>query len=92
MALKQISFFIFFTVTSFLVCSSCSRKPTHDNLIKFIKAEKALRSRVGQAQGIEDSLKALREKHGIDTNISYADLIDEPDAWVDILNELKIGK
>ncbi|MGB3341965.1 MAG: hypothetical protein WBB37_10850 [bacterium] len=92
MALKQRYTFIFFAVASCFVCLSCSRKSVNDKLIEYIKAEKALRYRIGQVPGIEDSVKMLSKKHGIDLTESYADLVRKPEAWVEILQELKNEK
>jgi hypothetical protein len=91
-ALRQRYTFIFFAAASFFVCSSCSRNSVNDKLIEYIKAEKALRDRIGEVPGIEDSVKILSEKHGIDLTKSYADLARKPEAWVEILQVLKNEK
>ena len=92
MALRQQYTFILFAVASFFVCTSCSRNPVNDKLIEYLKAEKALRDRIGQVPGIEDSVKILSKKHGIDLTESYADLVRKPEAWIEILQELKNEK
>lgn len=92
MALKQQYTVIIFALTSLLVCLSCSRKPEHKKLVDYIKAEKALRDRIGHLPTIEDSVKLLREEHNVDLIESYADLIRKPDAWVEILQKLKNEK
>jgi len=91
-ALKQQSSIIFFMIASFFACQGCSRKSTEDKLVEYIKAEKALRDRIGLVPGIEDSVKMLGKEHGIDLTASYAELTRKPQAWIEILQELKSGK
>ena len=94
MALKHKFPFIFI----FIVCAilflffKCSRKPSYDVLIEYIKEEKALRGRLGQVRGVEDSVKMLSKEYGVDLTGSYADLVNDPEAWVEILQALKNEK
>ncbi|MGB3478881.1 MAG: hypothetical protein WBB67_06955 [bacterium] len=70
----------------------CTRKKPHTNLVEYIKAEKALRSRIGQEPWIEDSVRALSKRYGLDLNKTLAELADEPEVWLEVLQELKNGK
>lgn len=85
-------FFIFITFTLFFTYLKCSKKDSHDRLIEYIKAEKALRSRIGQVRGIEDSVKILSKDYGISLREYYIDLVDHPEAWVEIIQALKNEK
>ena len=70
----------------------CTRKKTPTSLVEYIKAEKALRGRIGQEPWIEDSVRALSKKYGLDLNKTLAELADEPEVWLELLQELKDGK
>lgn len=92
MALRSSHILILAATAALFIFLSCSKKNSYEGLIEYIKAERDLRSRIGQIHGIEDSVKVLSEKHGIDLSKSYNDLIDHPEAWVDILQALKNEK
>lgn len=84
--------FITYLIILFLLLCGCTRKKTYTNLVKYIRAEKALRGRIGQEPWIGDSIRALSERYGLDLNKTLAGLADKPEAWLELLQELKDGK
>ena len=78
MALKRKHLFIVITSVVLFTCFRCSKKPSCDKLVEYIKAEKELRARIGQVHGIEDSVKILSDEYGIDLRKSYVELVDHP--------------
>ena len=92
MALKKSYITIFILSLLFIACFGCSRKISHDKLIEYIQAEKALRSRIGEVRGIEDSVQVLSKEYGINLTESFIDLVDHPEAWVEIIKALKDEK
>lgn len=79
-------------IAVFFTSAGCARKSPHAKLVEYIKAEKDLRDRLGNESSISDSIKVLGEKYGIDLNESLAELTDDPEAWLDILQNLKNAK
>jgi hypothetical protein len=88
---RRYSFITYLIILSLLLCG-CTRKKTHTGLVEYIKAEKALRDRIGQEPWIEDSVRALSKRYGLDLNKTLAELTDEPEVWLELLQELKDGK
>jgi hypothetical protein len=71
---------------------SCPKQDYNPELVKYLRAEKELRNRITEEQGLSDSLKRLQKKYNIDLDKELKTLSKNPEAWVKILKELKIEK
>lgn len=92
MAVTQRYLFINYAIILSILLFGCTKKKSSSRFVEYIQTEKALIGRIGQEQGIEDSVKALREKYGLDPKYVFTELVDEPEVWLDILQDLKDGK
>lgn len=88
---QQYSFINYALVLSILLFG-CTKKKAASRFVEYIQAEKALIGRIGQKQGIEDSVKVLRKKYDLDLEQVFTELADEPEIWLDLLQDLKNGK
>ena len=75
-----------------VVVITCTKSDYNPNLVEYIKAEKELRSRITEEQGLSDSIKILQQKHNIDLEEELSKLSDNPEDWIKLLKDLKIAK
>jgi hypothetical protein len=83
------------TIVISFVLLFCTKHNYHPRLIEYLKAEKDLRTRIAEEQGLEDSIKVLQQKYNIDLDEELAKLRENPEDWIEVLKELresKIGK
>lgn len=76
----------------FTVIITCAKHDYNPKLVEYLKAEKDLRSRVNQEQGLSDSIKILQKEYNIDLEKELSKFKDNPEAWVKLLKELRIEK
>lgn len=84
--LKKIFIFIPFL---FVVCAN---KDINPKFVEYLKAEKNLRKRVSEEQGLEDSIKVLQQKYNIDSEKELSKLKNNPKNWIELIKKLKIEK
>ncbi|MDH4211757.1 MAG: hypothetical protein OEV79_09975 [candidate division WOR-3 bacterium] len=94
MALKTKEFRItsvcfFFCASSIISCQSQDRIIV---LAEYLKEEKRLRDSESSEEALQDSLKLLKEKYGIDRDAEIRKLGENPGEWIDLLRELKRGR
>jgi hypothetical protein len=70
----------------------CGQRDYNPKLIEYIEAEKELRSRITEEQGLSDSIKILQQKHNIDLEEELSKLSDNPEEWIKLFKDLKIAK
>jgi signal recognition particle receptor subunit beta len=75
-----------------VVVIACTKSDYNPNLVEYIKAEKELRSRITEEQGLSDSIKILQQKYNIDLEEELSKLSDNPEDWIKLLKDLKIAK
>ena len=68
---------------------TCTRSDYNSKLSKYLKAEKELRSRIGEEQGLSDSIRSLQQRYRIDLEEEYSQLGDDPESWIKLFKELK---
>lgn len=67
----------------------CAQHKYSQKLVEYLKAEKELRKRVTEEQGLSDSIKVLQQKYDIDLDKELSRLRDNPEAWIELFEELK---
>jgi hypothetical protein len=82
---KGLRFLFLLTVIALTACSQ-NYSP---KLPVYLKAEKALRSRVTPEQGLEDSIDMLAAKFNIRTDRELARLRNDPQSWVRLIDDLQ---
>ena len=70
----------------------CGQQDYNPKLIEYIEAEKELRSKISEEQGLSDSIKILQQKHNIDLEEELSKLSDNPENWIKLIKDLKIEK
>uniref|UniRef100_A0A7C4XMZ1 Lipoprotein n=1 Tax=candidate division WOR-3 bacterium TaxID=2052148 RepID=A0A7C4XMZ1_UNCW3 len=71
-----------------LIFLSCSDSDYNSKLAEYIKRERELRKSITNNQELEDSLKALRKRFGIDLKKELKKLDRKPEIWVRLLNDI----
>lgn len=71
---------------------ACLKNDYNPGLIEYLRAEKDLRLRVNEPQGLNDSIKVLQQKYHIDSGKELARLKDNPDRWLKLIKALSIEK
>ncbi len=71
---------------------ACAQKEYNPKLLLYLKAEKVLRQKLSEDQGLGDSLKVLQHKYHINLEKELAKLRHNPEAWFKLIKDLKIGK
>ncbi len=70
----------------------CTQHNYHPKLVEYLRAEKELRKRVTEEQGLNDSINVLRQKYDIDLEKEFSRIKDNPEAWIELFKELKDEK
>ncbi len=81
-----------FVIVIFAVLISCTKQDYKPKLVEYLKAEKELRKRVSEEQGLNDSLTILQQKYDINLEKEISKFTDNPETWLKLLKELKIEK
>ena len=76
----------------FALFFSCVKNEYNPRLVEYLKAEQDLRKRVSEEQGLEDSIKVLQKKYNINLERELSKLNDDPEAWLELIKELKSEK
>lgn len=71
---------------------TCSKQYYNPRLVEYLKAERDLRKRVSEEQGLEDSLRVLQKKYRINVDKELTKLKSNPDAWQHLIKELRNEK
>ncbi|MGQ9465068.1 MAG: hypothetical protein ACUVQ3_01410 [bacterium] len=77
---------IFILVLQFLLC--CVSNDFNPKLVDYLKAERELRKKIEQNQGLEDSLAVLQKRFQIDANKEIAKIKNKPELWVKLLKAI----
>jgi hypothetical protein len=77
---------IIFILASFF---SCVKNEYNPRLVEYLRAEQDLRKRVSEEQGLEDSIKVLQRKYNVNLERELSKLNDNPEAWLELIKELK---
>ncbi len=81
----------YFPLIIFMILS-CTKDGYNPKLSEYLKTERELRSRIGEQQGVRDSIRLLQKKHGIDADKELSKLKDNPEDWIKLFEEINIEK
>jgi len=71
---------------------ACLKNDYNPRLIEYLRAEKDLRQRMNETQGLSDSIKILQQRYHIDCEKELDRLKDNPDSWLKLIEALRIEK
>jgi len=84
-ALKNLKLFPVIALALFLCCGRVDYNP---KLVDYLKAERELRKRINQNQGLEDSLSILQKNLKIDVKKELKKIEKNPEAWIKLFKEI----
>jgi hypothetical protein len=73
-----------------LLLFSCTQQKYDPHLLEYLKAEKTLRTRLTEAQGLSDSLSVLQQHYKINKEEELSKLKKNPEAWLQLIKDLNI--
>ncbi len=80
------------SITIAVIFLSCTREARNPHLVEYLREERRLRKRIDEKEGLSDSIAILQQRYNIDIEKEISKLNDNPDAWLELLEELKIEK
>jgi len=80
------------TVITIIIIIGCARENYNPRLPEYLRAERDLRQRVNEEDGLTDSIKVLQQRYKINLEKEFSRMQSHPKAWLKLLEELKIEK
>ncbi|KPJ74184.1 hypothetical protein AMJ52_01620 [candidate division TA06 bacterium DG_78] len=69
---------------------SCTQQTYDPHLLEYLKAEKDLRTRITEEQGLNDSLRVLQQHYKINKERELSKLKKNPEAWLQLIKDINI--
>lgn len=69
---------------------SCTQQTYDPHLLEYLKAEKDLRTRITEEQGLNDSLRVLQQHYKINKEKELSKLKKNPEAWLQLIKDINI--
>jgi hypothetical protein len=78
----------FFIVVFIFLLFSCTQQKYNPRLLEYLQAEKDLRTRITEDQGLNDSLHVLQQHYKINKEEELSKLKKNPEAWLQLIKDI----
>jgi hypothetical protein len=69
---------------------SCTQRTYDPHLLEYLKAEKDLRTRISEEQGLNDSIRVLQQRYKIHREKALSKLKKNPEEWLRLIKDINI--
>lgn len=88
----MISHFKYLGIIIVVIFLNCGKETLNPHLVEYLREERKLRRRINENEGLSDSISLLQQRYNIDIEKEISKLNDNPDRWLELLEELKIER